>query len=259
MRFLLFAACIGCGGTIATGDDAAAGDAGADGPGDVFVDPGFRSSLAFEVVGHDALFYGVFYASAQAANGSCEQTTSGACVTYTCPSVSPQMGSSAGTLTLSINGMAIAKATPNAPDDTYFASVLAFSPGDVLGVSGSGADVPAFAMQTVKSPGKVTTNVPTAIDTSQDFTLAWSGGEPDATVIVGIARGVPNGSAGVSCTFDATAGTGTIPKALLATIQSGAPNGDVIVGQQRKTTFASGAFVTDLVAIQSDDSPVDFP
>ena len=247
---------MGCGGTIAVGDDA--GDAGTDVSSDTFVDPGFRSSLAFQWLGNQGLFYGAFYASAQAANGACQQTTSGPCVTYSCAATGPQMKSNAGTLSLSVNGSVIAKPMPNPQDNSYFTDTIKFSPGDELGVSASGADVPAFAMHTITSPGKVTATAPATLSTSQDFTLAWSGGEPGASVTIGIARGAFNGSEGVSCMFDATAGTGTIPKELLATIQNGSPNGDLLVSQQRKTTFASGAFVIDLVAVQGDDSPIGF-
>jgi hypothetical protein len=274
MRFLLFAACIGCGGSLAAGDDAGdagadtvstgndAGDAGADGPNDAFVDPGFRSSLAFQRGStpwlNHGIFFGAFYASAQAANGLCQRTTSGSCVTYFCGSSNPQMDSNAGTLTLSVNGLAIAQPMPNPVDNTYSTTSIAYSPGDALGVSASGADVPAFAAHTIQSPGEVTAIMPATITTSQDFTLTWSGGEPGATVIIGVARGGFNGSEGVTCTFDATAGTGTIPQSLLATVQNGSPDGDLLVAQQRKTTFAAGAFVIDLVALQGDDSAIGF-
>jgi len=255
MRFLLFAVFFGCGGTIAAGSDAGTNDAASDAP---IPDAGFKSSLSFEGFGQGT-FFGSFYANAQQATGGCQQTSSGACTVSSCAAVGPQTLASAGTLTLTVNGSSVATSTPNVQGGGYYmTSPLVFAPGDVLGVSGSGADVPAFATRTITAPSKIAVATPSVISTSQDLTLTWTGGESDAKVIIGIARGAFNGSTSVSCTFDATAGTGTVPKAQLASMQSGVLTGNLTVGQQRTTTFASGAFVIDLSAIEDDDSYITF-
>ena len=141
----------------------------------------------------------------------------------------------------------------------YFLSPITFASGDVLMVSGSGADVPKLSAQ-ITSPSSINVSPapPSSLSTSQDLTLTWSGGESGASVAVGIERSGFNDSLTVSCTFDATAGTGTVPKALLSQIQTGSPNGDLLVGQFRQTTFTAGAFVIQLYAVQSQDFPITF-
>jgi hypothetical protein len=262
MRFLLFAVfCFGCGGTIATGDDASTGDAGPkkDATSDAQVpDAGFTSSLAFENGNGGGMFLGAFFANAQQAQSCTSTTTIGGCAAYTCPDVGPQMLPSAGTLTLSV-GAVTSTATPDQTGG-YVANVSTFGAGTVLGVSASGGDVPAFATQTVTSPSVllVSPAPPSTIVTTQDLTLSWSAGEPGATVVIAIARQGFNASESVTCMLDATAGTATVPKAALATLSSGSPNGQMMIGQQRKTTFASGTFVVELVALQYQSQPITF-
>ena len=255
MRIVLFAFLIGCGGTIAGGgDDASTKDAASDAP---IPDAGFKSSLSFD--GHgQGTFFGSFYANAQQASAGCQLTSVGSCTVSSCSATAPQTPPNAGTLTLTVNGSPVATATPQGGSGDYMTTPLPFSPGDVLGVSASGADVPAFATHTITSPGKLAVGTPSTITTSQDLTLTWTGGESGAIVIVGIGRGGFNGATSVSCSFDATSGTGTVPKEQLASLQNGAPTGSLIVGQQRSTTFVSGTFVIDLDAIEDDQSSVTF-
>ncbi len=260
MRFLLFAVfCIGCGGNLASGDDAGPKkDATSDAP---TPDAGFVSSLTFENVngqGGQGVFFGRFFATAQQANGGCTTTKTGNCSTYMCPSTGPQTLSSAGTLTLTV-GSSTSTVTQNANGD-YSSTTSAFAGGDVLGVSASGGDVPAFGAQTVTSPGMIIVSPapPSTISTAQDLTFTWSSGEPGASVLVAIARQGFNASESVGCTFDAIAGTGTIPQAQLAAISSGSPSGEILIGQERKTTFSSGTFVIDLAAIQDESLPITF-
>jgi hypothetical protein len=255
VRFLLFAALsCGCGGTIAGGADASAKDAASD----VIPDAGFTSTLTFEQTPSGGSFYGAFYATADQASQGCQTTKSGTCSVVTCLSAQPPTFVNAGALTIQI-GQTTSSISPDA-QNAYTLSPISFAPGQLLMVSNSaGADVPQFGTQ-ITSPGTVTipTSTPSTISTSQDFVLTWSGGESGASVVVGIARQGLNEYTSVSCTFDATAGTGTIPKAQLASLQSGAPQGDMIVGQSKSTTFADGTFVIELSAVQSQDFPVTF-
>ena len=207
MRFLLFAVFIGCGGTIAAGDDASTKEAAADAP---IPDAAFKSTLSFSNDPGGGDFFGAFYATAEQANDGCQTTKSGSCVVSTCAAVAPQTLANAGTLSLQI-GSTSATASQTA-ENIYFLTPISFAAGDVLAVSNSGGDVPKFSAQ-ITSPGAITisTATPSAISTSQDFTIAWSGGESGASVAVGIARQGFNEALSVSCKFDATAGSGTFP------------------------------------------------
>ena len=268
MRFALFATFIGCGGTLAAGEDASTKDAKADGPSpldasslvDVTTPPpdgGVVSSLAFENTPDlGGVFSGGFLKTSQQANDGCQKTDLGSCFTYVCPSQTPPSGlASAGTLTLSMGNY-----TLSVQQDTssfYFKDGFTFSPGALLGVSASGAEVPAFPTQTISSPGPIAIDEPATISTAQDYVVTWSGGEVGAQVFVDGEGEKNNGSNAAGCYFDAAAGTGTIPQAALAALK-GVANGQLYFGQQRKTSFTAGSFAIDLLAIQSDTFFVTF-
>ncbi len=261
--------CVACGGTIASGDDASTDastqkDAQGDStfPFDASPPPAADagvSVLAFEDNNGQALFIGEFFTSEQQANGGCQVTDGGACSVYVCPSgPPPQNLANAGTLTISINSSSsTVSQDPNS--GIYSKGGLTFGADDVLGVSGSGGTVPAFPIQKVTSPSMIqlSPTPPTNISTTQDFTVSWIDGEPGADVVIELVGMGNNGSTGVSCTFEPTAGTGTIPQSELVALKG--MSGQLFYGQQRKTTFAAGSFPINLVAMLYGTQPANFP
>lgn len=83
----------------------------------------------------------------------------------------------------------------------------------MLTFSATGGDVPAFTVSIPKIAYASLTapaqnqNVPR----SQDLTVSWTGGTPGASVYLRVL----NNQQEVTCVFDAAAGTGTVPSALL--------------------------------------------
>jgi hypothetical protein len=127
-----------------------------------------------------------------------------------------------------------------------------FSPGDMLGVSGAGADVPAFATQTLVAPGAITVTSPVAVDggaaivvpTAQDLSVTWTGGTTGDHVIFTLNAFFTDGSsASTLCSWDASAGQGVVPSSTLAPLAGAAPQeprSDAIWYQQAETTFSAG-------------------
>jgi hypothetical protein len=171
------------------------------------------------------------------------------------PCASPQ----AGPLTVTAPGLPSTQLAPN-PDGTYSTSemlatsgVPVFAAGDALMVSAAGGDVPAF-QATVGGPGCVALTAPAipaggtayAIPSAQDLAVAWTGGAPEATVGVDLVWKSPVGAvAYASCTFEASAGQGTIPKEALAAFEAG-PGGFLTVYQQKSATTQAGSFAIEV-------------
>lgn len=94
---------------------------------------------------------------------------------------------------------------------------LTYGPGDQLATSTSGATVPAFSDQ-LAFPGRVTvtSGTPTVLNKS-GFTATWD--PTTGPVTIGINQ-YPSGAPAlnITCSFDGTAGTGTIPAAALSDV-----------------------------------------
>jgi hypothetical protein len=221
------------------------------------------SVLAFEnlVLPDGGLFAGAFgggFASSSPPPwAGCTVTQAGACTAIQCPATrdagSPPLVSAG---TLHIWGGALGDAGMDvAEDSTHYYSFVStapvFGPGDVLHVSGSGATVPAFSEQSVAAPGPVVVSAPPAaggtftIPTSADLSVAWTGGETNAS----FAWAITAGANAVACRWDATAGQGTVPASLLAFF-AGASPGTVVYEHTRSVTFAAGAYGVALWAMQ---------
>jgi hypothetical protein len=108
-----------------------------------------------------------------------------------------------------------------------------YNAGDAVSVSGtSGSDLPAFSA-TVVSPNDIVVTSPASacasgacpdVDRSTALTLTWTAG--GAGTVAADFRTAPDTSeSALTCTFDAVAGTGTIPSAALMKLDVGpAPN-----------------------------------
>jgi hypothetical protein len=166
----------------------------------------------------------------------CARVVAGACAFVLCDlsnggNVAPPTGAvqSAGTLTvggttpmfsLEYDAATMQYVTvPTVPNDK-----LLFAGGDIITFAAAGADVPAFT-DTIVAPSPLVVTSPAlpsrpfSIDTSKDLVFAWAGssvGKISFNVFTTTSNGgTAVSSSFVSCQFDASALTGTIPAALL--------------------------------------------
>jgi hypothetical protein len=190
-------------------------------------------------------------------NEGCSVTSTGPCKISTCAPPGIESFPYAGTLTFSGGpyGDAGIAVKSSGPSYEYNANPLAFADNDSLSVSASGGDVPAFGPQTIVGPGFTTLTDPPElggtiiVSTSQDLHVAWTGGETNAFEDVLFFAQTTMTQIEVECTFDATLGQGTIPKAALAPLASGLPGTDSFkTAQYRTITFTSGPFTITLQA-----------
>jgi hypothetical protein len=179
-----------------------------------------------------------------------------------CPGAAPTgvpAMASAGALTAS--GLIFSTPLLFAPSDGYSVEIDGniFAPGSPIAISADGATVPSFTSPVVVGPGQVALSVPATtmqngmpvyqIPAGQDLAVAWEGGLAGARVSISL-DGTGSGGTAIGCTFDAAAGSGTIPAAALATLgpAGSATAVNVAVAQSVTTTFGAGAWSVELNA-----------
>jgi hypothetical protein len=128
-----------------------------------------------------------------------------------------------------------------------------FSGGDTITVAGmGGADLPAFAAQSVIAPNAIVLSGPACagvdcnLDRTQDLAIAWTGGGA-GKVRASFETVGSTATGSVFCTFDAAVGMGTVPSAALAVLgdtRDGSATGVAIFGAFNETTFAVGGVQT---------------
>lgn len=199
----------------------------------------------------------------------------GPCIVTTCTGHTSSDGGgvslvSAGDLT--VTGGAFGDAgTQIGPDNlgSYFYDTTGpmFSPGDTLSVTGAGATVPAFPEQSIVAPGGITLTSPAPTDsgalvipTSTDLALTWTGGVAGARVIVDLtAFFAGGGSASTVCSWDASAGQGTIPAAALEPLAAGdAGTSTAVWSQQAESAFDVGSWSVGIRALVNGGALVSF-
>jgi hypothetical protein len=227
--------------------------------------PFLLSGLVFGDFNEAGSFVGVFYPPGTTEPPWCATTAYGACWVYDCPlpgmlDGGPPAQPQAGILTLTgpdLGGGQDLDAASNVYE--YYSPSLIFSPGDMLGVSASGADVPAFGPWTIAGPGAVTVNAPAVptdggdivLPTESDLTVSWTGGQAGSTVILELSSGFRNeGSSEILCQWPATDGTGTIPAAALATLLSPVPQatGSMVWYEANEMDYQAGSWKIQLWA-----------
>ncbi len=111
-------------------------------------------------------------------------------------------------------------------------SLQFFAGGDMLTATGAGgADLPAIPTQTVVAPSDITVTAPACtgstcpdVDRTVDLVATWTGGGAGKAFFTYESLS-DRFAVIVSCNFDASAGTGTVPAALLAHLEkAGDPN-----------------------------------
>ncbi len=149
--------------------------------------------------------------------------TIGPCKVQQCVSTQPQGAQSAGTIT--ITGATKPLSLVPGTDKVYVqqtSMTSLFNGGEMITFAAAGADVPAFSV-TLTTPTKATITAPAkpaagsflAINRAQDFSVSWTGGGSGRVQVFLSGAG---GSPSLFCKFDASAGSGKVPAAALATM-----------------------------------------
>jgi len=157
---------------------------------------------------------------------------------------------SAGTVTLQDGANALATLTPGSdgsyPIDT--SATLAWSPGDLLTVSASGATVAKFSAST-KAPSPIAETDPpldegTTIPTDADFTLSWVADPMVSGDVVAFGLNCPPGPS-IQCTTTESPGHAsvTVPHGLLAILGSH-PSCDLILERAQGSKVDLGGGTT---------------
>ncbi len=134
---------------------------------------------------------------------------------------------SAGTIT--ITGALEPISLVPGSDHTYaqlMSTTSLFNGGESITFAASGAEVPAFT-KSLTMPSKATITAPAKppsaspyliVNRAQDFSVSWSGG---GSGLVQIALNSQSADQRLFCRFTASAGTGKLPAAALATLPAG--------------------------------------
>ena len=277
--FLLFA----CGSSskgFSGGTDAAADGAKADGgdggdgssaaPGQ-----GVLSFLQAPDAGVGTISGGFALATEAKLPTGCTVVDAGACVTTSCPSAGDGGASdastsdaavtepNAGTLTVTggpVFGTTGFQVSPDKNGTYLYSAPHIFDPGDTLGVAGAGATVPAFTSESVVAPAQVKLTAPVppttasgkmTIPTTANLTVTWTGGTSGAKMYftVNAAFTGSAGGASMTCSWDASAGTGTVLQSALTPFAAANASGaDATWNQAAETSFSAGTWPVTLSA-----------
>jgi hypothetical protein len=204
--------------------------------------------------------------SGSGGGGSANVTTDGPCTITTAGDAGAPVDAgpltllSAGTLSVE-GGLVPVSVMPNAQNQYVHTmnSTVLWNGGEMLGVKATGAAMgaPAFDLA-VPAPGKATITAPaiaglgqpTMVPRSANLSLAWTGG-------TGTLRAfffVTGGSVFASCTFPASAGSGTVPASALGKLPAGggtlyfdtSTTAQKVVGEWGLYAYASHQAVTPM-------------
>ena len=228
--------------------------------------PFLVSGLVFGNVNGTGSFVGVFYPTGVTEPPWCGAYPFGACWVYECPlpgmsDAGTSSQPSAGILTLTAPDVDAGNDELDASSGVYdyFSSSPIFSPGDMLSVSATGGEVPAFGPWTIVGPGAVSVGAPAVptdgsdvlIPTESDLDVAWSGGQAGSTMLFELTASFKNeGSSQILCQWPAAAGSGVIPAAALATLLGPSPQASGAMGwyEANEADFQAGSWRVQLWA-----------
>jgi hypothetical protein len=190
--------------------------------------------------------------------GVCHVTTQGACSEVVCdPSSTVMLSDERDAGDITVTGVGASTVTARYgpftggikgyPPATVVGPKLFVNGGDQVTVIGSGgADLPAFPKQTITAPSGVMLTSPGCdaqvcpdLNATQDLVVTWTGG------VAGKVNIIFSGDSLVRCSFDAAAGMGTVPRAVLAQLGT---NGFETITSANEQIFAVGATATTLIA-----------
>jgi hypothetical protein len=192
-----------------------------------------------------------------AAGGGCAQSTSGPCVVQDCSALQAQDAGSpvsddVGTLALAGGTLQVPLMLPfQAAQQQYRFPLVGrflFLAGQTMTVSAPGATFPAFSGSSAPGPAPIDITAPVLGTGTSGPTYPFTAGAP-----LTWSWTVPDGGAGdtvtvtattstslvITCSFDALAGTGTIPADVMAKLQTG-PTAVQIASLSTATLAAGG-------------------
>lgn len=218
-------------------------DAGSDAPADAPEEVIAVGLVEFsEAPGGNGQFNAAFGDSTPTGATGCQIVDAGACTTTTCPPPSTGDGGPAGDAgevadasfmpapnpgRLTVSGGLFGAGTVLGPGKfgTYFYASPGplFAPGDKLGVAAQGAEIPGFPTQTVTAPPTLQLTAPVSTDggeitvvTPQALAVSWTGGQTGVEMVVTASVVFTTlGGASMTCSWDSSSGTATVPSAAL--------------------------------------------
>ncbi|HTL35583.1 MAG TPA: hypothetical protein VL326_20785 [Kofleriaceae bacterium] len=171
---------------------------------------------------------------------ACTDTMVAGCDVYVCQAPGPTTYVSGGTVT--ITGLTQAVTMMPASDKMYApvsSQQALYTGGETITVNATGADAPAFTLS-LTAPARASITAPAkpssgglTIDRAHDFAVSWTGGGGKVYLYI---SGPSGTNSTISCGFDASAGTGTIPAAALMMVPAG-----------------TGSFNTSSLSVKSTD------
>jgi len=200
------------GGAACGAPDASFGDGGKSGSGLVLLsEVTTPAPTTFSVLGE--------FAPGDLVSTACGGTMVGACC-FGNPTGMIHLPLTAGTLTVTDGSNTLATLTsPDYVASSMTSATVTWKPGDTLLVAATGGGIDAFSIS-VGTPKLLTGITPSlspslAVSTSADLVVSWDPGtESCSKVTFGLSQGA--GMPNIGCVADDSAGTLTVPKALLA-------------------------------------------
>ena len=280
----LAALLVACGSSKSSGGpsgDAATDAIGPDGGGDSGSGTTGVGVVTFsELRDAQGTFFAGFSETVPALAANCTAADAGPCVTTSCTAVpasdsgandaATTVAPSAGTLTIT-GGIFGSKGAAVAPDKAgtyvYASPSTIFAPGDTLGASATGGEVPAFPEQTVVATPTIVLTAPVpgtggkiTIPTAEPLVVTWTGGQAGAmTVFTATAIFTTGGASSTSCSWDASLGTGTVPSAALKPLAAAnAETSGVSWYQSADSTFTVGTLAVTMSARVTQGSLASF-
>ncbi len=278
---LLSTAALLAGWLVACGSSKSGGEAHTDaGPADGQADAlegatGIGVLIFSEAPDGGGTFFAGFSGTVPPTPAGCETVDAGGCTTTTC---SPPPASDGGTATdgaaqtdaqpavapnpgrLKVSGGIFGAGFYIDPDRggtyLYASPGTIFSPGDQLGVAALGGALAAFPEQTVEAPPVLALTAPAGdggkitVSTSQSLTFSWTGGRAgDETVVTATAYFTSGGLASMTCSWDASTGTATVPSDALRPLASqNAVSSNIVWYQLAQKKFTTGPVAVSLSA-----------
>ncbi len=241
----------GSGGTTGNGGAGTGGDSGGTTGTGGFAGTGGFGSVGLARIGNIDLAFGQFLTNEGPGCAITQESISG-CTLYTQSTSCAQVPHDAGTITIQspTSTTTLTFGQPSVDSPTPL-----FAPGEILTMSGTGAEVPAFSGNVV-APGPVKVMSPSlagplTITMAQGLPLAWQA--TTGRVVVYISSVGPTEYRTLSCEFNGAAGVGTMPPAALSAHGPGSAN--FFVYSVVSATTMAGAWPVGLfVEIQGTDT-----
>jgi hypothetical protein len=203
------------------------------------------------------------------ATPGCTRTTSGPCTIESCTAAPPTDAGtfdagmpaypSAGHLT--VTGAATVEVDPTMGQYFVFGTGELYVEGGAVTFTAAGAEVPAFS-QMVNAPSFLTVSAPDvaaplAIPRATDLALTWSSAPSATDVIVQLSGMDAAGRATVTCSYDSSTASVTVPSAALMAIPAG--TGTISISTTAVATTRAGAWQIEVragfTAISDEGTP----